>query len=76
MSVDFQAFSARVVLDTFQKKIDVLEAWQGKVLAGLADGSLVVLEADGTSGDGPWQVVQAVKAFAKKQLLQLQVIFD
>lgn len=78
MSVDFQAFTAGVVLDALGKRVDALEAWGNTILAGLADGSFVLLEPDSRASPGqaaeqqPWQVVQAVKAFAKRQLLQLQ----
>ena len=70
--MDFQTFTSRVVLDVFQKKIEVLEVWQGKVLAGLADGTLVLLESDPAEEQAPWQVVQAMKNFGKS-LSQMQV---
>lgn len=73
MSEEFQAFSSSPVLDSFQKRIEVLEAWEGKVIAGLADSTLVVLDPSRSEEAGPWQVVQALKAFSKKPLLQLQV---
>jgi len=73
MSIDFQAFSSSIVLDTFQKKIEVLDVWNGRVLAGLADGTLVVLEPVLEDAQGPWQVVQALKAFSKKHAVQIQV---
>lgn len=74
MSQDFQAFTAHAVLDSFQKKIEVLEAWDGKIIAGLADGSLMVLQPDEVDKHGPWQVMQALKQFSKKYVLQIQVI--
>ena len=70
---DFQAFSSSVVLDSFQKRIEVLEPWDGKVIAGLADCTLVVLQPDQTDEIGSWQVVQALKSFSKKALLHIQV---
>ena len=73
MSVDFQAFTCTVVLDNFQKKIEVLEAWDDKVLAGLGDGTLVVLQADPEAPSASWQVLQALKNFGKKYISQLQV---
>ena len=73
MSIDFQAFTSSVVLDNFQKKIKVLDGWNGKVLAGLEDGTLVVLEPNAEDAAGPWQVAQALKAFSKKHAVQMQV---
>jgi hypothetical protein len=73
MSIDFQAFTSSIVLDTFQKKIEVLDVWNGKALAGLSDGTLVVLEPNLEDPQGPWQVVQALKAFNKKHAVQMQV---
>ena len=72
--MDFQAFTPSIILEGFQKRIDVIEAWGSKVLAGLADGSLVVLQSGDAGGNQPWQVAQALKQFAKKPMLQLQVI--
>jgi hypothetical protein len=61
------------VLDNFQKKIEALEVWDGRVLAGLADGTLMVLQEEPGGGGGPrWQVTQAVKGFGQRRILQLQ----
>jgi len=73
MSIDFQAFTSTIVLDTFQKKIEALDCWNGKVMAGLADGTLVVLEPNAEDAGRPWQVAQALKAFSKKHAVQMQV---
>ena len=65
--------AAEVVLDNFQKRIEALEVWDGRVLAGLADGTLMVLQEEPGGGEGPrWQVTQAVKGFGQKRILQLQ----
>ncbi|KAK9844012.1 hypothetical protein WJX81_001849 [Elliptochloris bilobata] len=70
---DFQAFTCEVVLDNFQKKIEALEVWEGRVFAGLADGTLMVLQEEPSTDVGPrWQVSQAVKGFGQRRILQLQ----
>lgn len=73
MHPDFQAFTCHTVLESFQKKIEVVEAWDEKVMAGLSDGSLVVLEPSEDNEAGSWQVIKALKQFSKKSILQLQV---
>lgn len=73
MHPDFQAFISQTVLDSFQKKIEVVEAWGQKVMAGLSDGSLVVLQPNEEDEAGPWQVIQAIKPFSKKSVVQMQV---
>lgn len=73
MHPDFQAFISHTVLDSFQKKIEVVEAWGEKVMAGLSDGSLVVLQPNEEDEAGPWQVIQAIKPFSKKSVVQMQV---
>jgi hypothetical protein len=73
MAADFKAFTSSTVLDNFQKKIDVLEIWDDSLLAGLVDGTLVVLRPDAGDPQGPWQVVQAYKNIAQKYIAQLQV---
>ncbi len=75
MPADFQAFVSHTILDSFQKKIEVVEAWGDKVIAGLSDGSLVILEPNEEDQAGPWQVVQALKQFSKKSVMQMQVRF-
>ena len=72
MHSEFQAFTSTVVLESIQKKIEVLEGWGEKAIAALSDGTLMVLEPQDTEA-GPWQVVQAMKQFSKKPLLQMQV---
>lgn len=76
MNPDFQAFTLSSVLEGFQKKIEVIEAWEEKVMAGLADGTLMVLQPDDSGESKPWQIVQALKQFAKKAMIQLQVGFQ
>ena len=73
MHPDFQAFTSHTVLESFQKRIEVVEAWDEKVVAGLSDGSVVVLQPDGDKEAGPWQVIKALKQFSKKSVLQMQV---
>ena len=73
MVEELRAFTTAVVLAAFQKKIEVLEAWEESVLAGLGDGTLVVLRPDAVQPGAPWQVVQALKGFGKKYIAQLQV---
>ncbi len=71
---DFEAFTLEVVLDNFQKRIEALEVWEGRVFAGLADGTLMVLQEETLNGRGPrWQVSQAIKGFGQRRILQLQV---
>ncbi len=70
---EFKAFSCSVILDNFHKKIEVLEALDDKILAGLGDGTLVVLQQDGTNPDGQWQVTKAYKNFGQRRILQLRV---
>ena len=73
MSEDFWAFETSVVLENFHKKIEVLEVIGNQLLAGLGDGSLVVLEP-GKGGDGTqWQVSKALKSFGQRRIVQLQV---
>ena len=69
--------SVQVVLENFQKKIEALEVWDGRVLAGLADGTLMVLQEEetGAGAEPRWQVSQAVKGFGQRRILQLQVRF-
>lgn len=73
MGDDFRAFSCSVVLDNFHKKIEVLEALDDKILAGLGDGTLVVLQQDEKNPDGQWQVTKAYKNFGQRRILQLRV---
>ncbi|BDA43540.1 Vam6/Vps39-like protein [Coccomyxa sp. Obi] len=73
MGDDFRAFSCSVVLDNFHKKIEVLEALDDKILAGLGDGTLVVLQQDENNPDGQWQVTKAYKSFGQRRILQLWV---
>ena len=73
MHPDFQAFASSVVLESVQKKIEVLEAWGDRAFAGLADSTLMVLQPSEGAGNGPWQVTQALKQFSKKPLVQIQV---
>ncbi|KAK9829459.1 hypothetical protein WJX72_005979 [[Myrmecia] bisecta] len=76
MAAEFAAFTSQAILDKFQKRVEVVEVWAGRILAGLVDGTLVVLAPDqqGLGGaGGKWQVQQAIKGFGKKYLSQLQV---
>lgn len=74
MSADFQAFSCTTVLEGFPKKVEALEVYDGRVLAGLADGTLCVLEPDRQAVEAPWQVAQALKGFGKRGISQLKVL--
>lgn len=71
MGDDFRAFSCSIVLDNFHKKIEVLETLYDKILAGLGDGTLVVLQQDEKNPDGQWQVTRAYKSFGQRRILQL-----
>ena len=73
MHPDFQAFTSHTVLESFQKKIEVVEGWDEKIIAGLSDGSLVILQPDEENDSRPWQVIKALKQFSKKSVLQMQV---
>lgn len=73
MGDDFRAFSCSVVLENFHKKIEVLETLDNKILAGLGDGTLVVLQQDEKNPDGQWQVTKAYKNFGQRRILQLWV---
>lgn len=70
---EFKAFSCFVILDNFHKKIEVLEALDDKILAGLGDGTLVVLQQDDRNPGGQWQVTKAYKNFGQRRILQLRV---
>lgn len=71
--LDFQAFTCSIVLDNFHKKIEVLEVLDDKILAGLGDGTLVVLQQDAANPGGRWQVTHAYKGFGHRRILQLKV---
>ena len=74
MDQDFPAFEMSEVLENFHKKIEVLEVLNDQLLAGLGDGSLIVLEP-GKDNDGKhWQVVKALKNFGQRRIIQLQVV--
>lgn len=73
MSVDFQAFGYHTVLDSLQKRVEALETFNGKGFVSFSDGTLFILEPDAASPKAPWQVLQALKGFGKKTLLQLKV---
>lgn len=73
MAAAFQAFAVESVLDTFQKKIEALECVQEGLLAGLTDGTLVLLRPDAREATAPWQVSQAYRSLCKKGSTQLQV---
>lgn len=79
----FEAFEPSVVVDDFARKIDAICVWGQKVIASLADGSLLFFEeqlaADQQgSDDGPtvstWQVTRAQKGFTKRGAQQLQTL--
>ena len=71
---DFAAFSCSTVLDNFHKNIEVLECLDDQLLAGLGDGTLVVLQQDAANPDGRWQVTRAYKGFGQRRILQLKVL--
>ncbi len=78
----FQAFSPEVVVDDFGRKIESLAVWRDQLLAGLSDGSLLLLQrppsapsAAPAAGAGAppraWQVSRVHKQLSKRPLLQL-----
>ena len=73
MSQDFLAYETSVVLENFHKKIEVLEVLDKQLLAGLGDGSLVVLEPGKGAEGTHWQVTKALKNFGQRRITQLQV---
>ncbi len=73
MSQDFSAYETSVVLENFHKKIEVLEVLDEQLLAGLGDGSLVVLEPGKDTEGTHWQVTRALKNFGQRRITQLQV---
>ena len=73
MVADFKAFRTHAVLQSLQKKIQAVEIWQEKVLVGLSDGTLMVLEPDSENLESPYQVVKAMRGFGKNCIYQLQV---
>lgn len=73
MSQDFSAFETSTVLENFHKKVEVLEVLGNQLLAGLGDGSLVVLELGNASDGTHWQVTKALKNFGQRRIVQLQV---
>jgi hypothetical protein len=73
MGRDFEAFSSSVILENFHKKIEVLEVLDDKILTGLGDGSLVVLQQDDSNLEGQWQVSKVFKGFGQRRIMQLKV---
>ena len=73
MNQDFPAFEMSEVLENFHKRIEVLEVLDDQLLAGLGDGSLIVLEPGKNSDGKHWQVVKALKSFGQRRIIQLQV---
>ena len=73
MSQDFSAYETSAVLEDFHKKIEVLEVLDKQLLAGLGDGSLVVLESGKDTEGTHWQVTKALKNFGQRRITQLQV---
>lgn len=74
MAGSYEAFTSRLVLQSLQKKVEAVEVWEDKVLAGMSDGTLMLLEPDQGDPESPYQVVKAMRAFGKKCIYQLQVI--
>ena len=74
MAVDFQAFASEIVLDSFQKKIEAIEAFQDGVAAGLSDGTLVLFRPNSEDAAARWQMYQAHRNICKRHAAQLQVI--
>ncbi len=73
MSQDYSAFETSTVLENFHKKVEVLEVLGDQLLAGLGDGSLVVLEPGKDGNSTHWQVTKALKNFGQRRIIQLQV---
>ena len=71
--MELQAFTLQTILDNFQKKIEAIECVQGGLLAGLVEGTLVLLKPSPLEGSGQWQVSQAYRNICKKSATQLQV---
>jgi hypothetical protein len=78
----FTAYTHQTVVQQLGRTVLSLCPWEDRLLVGLADGSLLVLQqqpaADegATSSSRPWQVVQVHKAFGRKGVLQLLVVDD
>lgn len=81
-AASFEAFEPSVVVDDFARKIDAICVWGEKIIASLADGSLLFFEeqpaADQQADGGPtvstWQVTRAQKGFTKRGAQQLQTL--
>ena len=76
MASEFQAFTVQTTLDNFQKKIEAVESVQNGVLAGLVDGTLVLLKPDPANDDAKWQVSQAYRNICKRNSTQIQVRYQ
>ena len=73
MAAKFEAFTANLVLQSLQKRIETVDVWEDKVMVGLSDGTLMILEPDQAREDSPYQVMKALRSFGKKSLYQIQV---
>lgn len=70
------------MVDDFARKIDAICVWGEKIIASLADGSLLFFEeqpaadqqADGAPTVSTWQVTRAQKGFTKRGAQQLQTL--
>ena len=70
MSSEYCAFTPSTVLSNFSKQILSVEYAGDRLFVGLGDGSLIVLarrDQKHDASNSSWQVVQAHKAFGRKQ---------
>ena len=76
MSSEFKAFEATSILTVQKQKIQDIVCWDSKLLAALADGTLLVIgrQESPESPQSQWQVQRTLKGFGRKYLLNLQVL--
>eukprot|EP00210_Caulerpa_lentillifera_P001355 g1303.t1 len=75
MSGGPEAFTFAVISHDLPDRIDCVSPWHDRLLVGLADGSLVILEPEfGLDVVGPWSIQDHIKGVGKRGFIQIEVI--
>jgi len=70
-----EAFTFAVISHDLPDRIECVCPWNDRLLVGLADGSLIILEPEfDLYVAGPWSIQDHFKGVGKKAITQLEVI--